>query len=432
MFSRRNLLRWLGSGSIAMYPILRAGIAVAQAVIEGSVPVRALTKGPRFHWFGYYDKWQFDPSDRYILGNEVSFEGRTPQESDTIRVGMVDTDDGDRWIDLGETHAWCWQQGCMLQWLPGSNSEVIWNDREGDSYVARILDIKTRKSRTIPVPIYAINPSGTAAVHADFSRVHDTRPGYGYAGIPDPRPGVLAPDDSGVWRVDLATGLQTMLHSFAEVGAFDDGISKPAGHKQWINHMLWSPSGKKFCFLHRWELPKPNGDINGPFGTRLITADADGSNLYVLDPYGQTSHFYWRDDDHILAWSWHPSYGDGFYLYEDRTRNVEPMGRGVMDENGHCTYLPGNHWILNDTYQDLEDYQHPYLYQLATGKKYPLGDFRSPPEYHDEFRCDTHPRHSRDGRKVVIDSPHGGNGRQMYLLDISGIVGGWSARNKNT
>ena len=24
-----------------------------------------------------------------------------------------------------------------------------------------------------------------------------------------------------------------------------------------------------------------------------------------------------------------------------------------------------------------------------------------------------------DGTKVVIDSPHGGNGRQMYLIDIS-------------
>ena len=28
------------------------------------------------------------------------------------------------------------------------------------------------------------------------------------------------------------------------------------------------------------------------------------------------------------------------------------------------------------------------------------------------------------GRKVVVDSPHGGNGRQMYLIDISEIVKG--------
>ncbi|MCU0341635.1 MAG: twin-arginine translocation signal domain-containing protein, partial [Spirosomaceae bacterium] len=40
------------------------------------VPVRALTKGHKFHWFGYYDKHQFDPTGRYILGMQVDFERR--------------------------------------------------------------------------------------------------------------------------------------------------------------------------------------------------------------------------------------------------------------------------------------------------------------------------------------------------------------------
>lgn len=34
-------------------------------------PIRALTKGPKFHWFGYYDKLEFDPTSRYVLGMEV-------------------------------------------------------------------------------------------------------------------------------------------------------------------------------------------------------------------------------------------------------------------------------------------------------------------------------------------------------------------------
>ena len=68
--------------------------------------------------------------------------------------------------------------------------------------------------------------------------------------------------------------------------------------------------------------------------------------------------------------------------------------------------------------------QHPYLYHVATGKRARwLGHFHSPPEYTGEWRCDTHPRFSPDGRMVIIDSPHGGNGRQMYLIDIGGIVG---------
>jgi Tol biopolymer transport system component len=67
--------------------------------------------------------------------------------------------------------------------------------------------------------------------------------------------------------------------------------------------------------------------------------------------------------------------------------------------------------------------QHLYLYQVETGRRVSLGDFRSPPEYQGEWRCDLHPRFSPDGRKVTIDSPHGGEGRQIYLLDVGKIVG---------
>ncbi|GAG28041.1 unnamed protein product [marine sediment metagenome] len=93
-----------------------------------------------------------------------------------------------------------------------------------------------------------------------------------------------------------------------------------------------------------------------------------------------------------------------------------------MTKNGHCTYLPGNKWILNDTYPDKERKQTVYLYNTATGRKVPLGHFYLPPQYTGEWRCDTHPRFSPDGRSVVIDSPHEGNGRQMHLIDISAIV----------
>ena len=65
-----------------------------------------------------------------MLSNQVSFEHRIPNGEDRIKVGMIDLEDNDRWIELGSSRAWGWQQGCMLQWRPGSKSEVIWNDRE--------------------------------------------------------------------------------------------------------------------------------------------------------------------------------------------------------------------------------------------------------------------------------------------------------------
>ena len=67
--------------------------------------------------------------------------------------------------------------------------------------------------------------------------------------------------------------------------------------------------------------------------------------------------------------------------------------------------------------------QTPYLYRVASGRRVDLGHFHSPLEYAGEWRCDLHPRSSNDGRTIAIDSPHAGGGRQVHLIDVSGIVG---------
>ena len=77
-FLRRDFLR-LAARATAGY-----GMASWSAVWPEDVlpPVRAITRGPLFHWFGYYDKPQFDPSSRFALGNQVGFEHRSPRPDD--------------------------------------------------------------------------------------------------------------------------------------------------------------------------------------------------------------------------------------------------------------------------------------------------------------------------------------------------------------
>ena len=392
---------------------------------ESPPAIRAITSGPKFHWFGYYDKLEFDPIGRYVLGMEVDFEHRSPTSEDVIKIGMVDLQQNDRWIELGASRAWGWQQGCMLQWRPGSNSEIVWNDRQGERFVCHILDVFTREKRTLPNAIYTINPDGKTALTADFRRIQDMRHGYGYAGLTDPYADELAPEKSGIWRVDLESGNSELIISLADVNRipYDKSLcGELIGAKHWFNHLLFNPDGTRFIFLHRWRIKGSTAD-KGYWGvrTRMFTASADGSDIRLLDPYGKTSHFIWRDSKYILAWAWHPSYKSKFYLYEDGTDNVQVIAPEVMTLNGHCSYLPGNEWILNDT--NLRSLQPLYLYHIKTGKRVPLGDFALLPEYKGEWRCDLHPRFSADGTKVVIDSPHAGNGRQLYLIDISDIVG---------
>lgn len=406
---RRKLLKATGALAVSWHLL---------AAEDANLPKkRVITKGPGYHWFGYYDKLEFDPSNRFVLGMKVDFEHRSPKPDDSIQIGMVDLKNNDQWISLGASKAWCWQQGCMLQWLPGSKSEIIWNDREDNPtphYVARIMDVNTKKIRTIPAPIYAVSPDGKSGIAADFRRLHDTRQGYGYSGVPDPSI-ELAPKDSGLFRIDLQTGKQKLLFSMAQIAAFGSQTDDMIGAKHWFNHLLFNTDGTRFVFLHRW---KPqSGKVS--FKTRMITASIDGSDLYILDPSGATSHFIWRDPQHILAWTQPKDKRPGFYLFKDKTSEIEQIGAGVMTENGHCTYLPGNEWILNDTYPDKQRIQHPYLFHVKSGKKVPLGDFLSPAQYAGEWRCDTHPRFSNDGSMVVVDSPFEDKGRQLQLIDIS-------------
>jgi len=377
-----------------------------------------ITRKPGFHWFGYYDKLQFDPSGRRVLAMEVGFEGRSPTAGDSIKVGVIDLDDNDRWTELGDTRAWCWQQGCMLQWRPGSDRELLWNDREGDRFVCRVLDVENGARRTLPRAVYTLSPDGRTAVSADFRRIQHMRPGYGYAGIPDPNRDTLAPEDAGIWRVDLDSGAEELIIPIARVAAipYPHGDLREARH--YFNHLLFNTDGSRFIFLHRWRF----GD--GGFHTRMMTAAPDGSDIRAVDDFGHTSHFIWRDPEQILAWSWHPSKESRFYLYTDGSDQVEAVGEGVMTVNGHCTYLPGGEWILNDTYPlGDERLQQLYLYHVPSGRRVELGAFPAPPEYQGEWRCDLHPRSSPDGKLVTVDSAHAG-GRQLYLIDIGDIIGG--------
>lgn len=392
-------------------------------------PVRTVSRGPLHHWFGYYDKLEFDPTNRFVLSNQVPFEHRTPLAEDLIRVGMFDTQADDQWIELGKSRSWGWQQGCMLQWRPSNSSEVVWNDREGDQHVCRVLNVKTRDLRTLPRPIYALSPDGRYAITADFSRIQRMRPGYGYVGLSDPVAQQRAPEESGVWKMDMETGHSELIFSLADAAQIEYRGKKLTDQWNYFNHLLVSPDSSRFIVLHRWRASKgdgPDAQPVGPFVTRMFTVNMDGSERYILDPSGFTSHFIWRDPQHVCAWTRPLGKPDAFYLFRDRSDKVEVVGEGVMTQNGHNTYLPGtdNEWILNDTYPSKSTReQSPYLFHVPSGRQEFLGHFHSPKIYTGEWRCDTHPRSSNDGRTVAIDSPHTGAGRQLHLIDVSSITG---------
>jgi hypothetical protein len=385
-------------------------------VIEHFLDAVPLTAGPKFHWFGYYDKFPWDSTGRFVLSLEVDFMDRPPVPGDIATVGMVDLQDGNRFIPLAQTAAWNWQQGTHLQWLPTApDREIIYNSLEGDRYVSVIQDVHTGARRQLPLPIYAVSRDGKKAVTLNFSRVHSTRPGYGYNSLMH-QAGPDLTDEDGIWVMDLETGEHELIVTLKQVY---DIVPQDTfeGARHWFNHLQFSTDSRRFIFLHRWR----HGSAS--WGTRLFTAGPDGSDVCLLNDNQMTSHFDWCGPDKVLAWATRFDIGDRYFLFHDCSDKIEIVGEDVFTCDGHCSYSPDGKWIMTDTYPDAEKKRTLILYRVADNTRIDIGRFYSVPVSDNEFRCDLHPRWSRDGKQVCFDSTHEEQ-RQLYVIDVSEVVGG--------
>lgn len=384
-----------------------------QKIVEPTV----LTGGAAHHFFGYYDKSCWDASGRWIVGMETDFMDRPPQADDVATIGLIDLEDGNTWKPIAVTRAWNWQQGSMLQWL-GESSSVIFNDRIDGQWVARIIDVQSGEERVIDRPIYGLNPQGTHAVSLNFARLQHQRPGYGYPGVVDATEKVGEPEDDGIYSIDIATGESRLILSLAQVASFGRTPDfNNAMHR--FNHLQFNQRGDRIALLHRYKSFHAQGEEVGV--TRMLTMGVDGSDLRLIGDHRHFSHYDWYGSESILGWSSEPRTGQQYYLYVDTEGgSVMPIGGDVLECDGHCSFSPDRQWVLTDTYPDEQDMRTLLLYHWASGERIDIGRFHSPPMDW-QIRCDLHPRWSRDGQQICIDSIHEGS-RQMYLLDVSEIV----------
>jgi hypothetical protein len=375
-------------------------------------PLEPVTRGPEHHFFGYYDKSPWNTSGRLMLAHEAGFNDRPPRHDDPVTIGLVRLDDDRRFEPLAQSLAWNWQQGAMLQWHPADPEGLFFhNDRRDGRHVGVVRGVDGRELRAYDRPIYAVAPNGTQVFSLNFARLQTHRPGYGYAGVADPWAADLAPDDDGIHLVDLQTGESRLIVS---LGSLSRRAPSPGmkGGFHYVNHLQVNPSGSRIAFFHIWT----TGDKT--WAVRLYTADPDGANLHcVLDP-GRVSHYDWLDDRRILVWAHQPGVGDRFLLCDELQPGTQVFGEGKLTEDGHCSFSPDRQWVLNDTYPDRHDMRTLMLVRFRDQRRIDLARLHSPKaRWWGEIRCDLHPRWSRDGRTICVDSVHEGT-RQMYVMNV--------------
>lgn len=363
------------------------------------------TRGkPVYTGFWFYDAMQFDESGRYALAMKVDFQGRDVTPADRGEIGYIDLKDKFKWTKIGETTAWNWQQGCRLQWRPGS-SEIIWNDRadDGSHFVTRAYHFKTGSRRTLPRAFYDVSRDGRFALMHDYPRM--THGGTNYVGLAERHADQIAPAELGIEKMDMETGEVKFLISLKRMAE----IAFPKGYTGKTNLYFfregWNPSGTRFIAFLK------NSDRT--VSTTGWSISADGQDVRFF--YDIPSHHTWEDDTTILE-------GRHFKMYKDNgsgqvAEHLADVGTSDFDP----TILPGGAWVLGDTYV-TRGYQHLFLFHRPTKLFVPLAKLVSTAPAQGIHRVDLHARTSRDGRTVCIDASHEGAGRQMYIMSIGHIL----------
>lgn len=358
-----------------------------------------------YSYFGYYDKIPWNERQDIIIFHQFSCSNSKPSRDTKCEIVYLNCKTG-QINKIGETLAWSYQQGSMLQWY--SENEVIYNDFRVGKYVSIIKNVCDETEKILPCPIYTLSHDKSKALCLNFARLNHANQGYGYSNKKYTKNIELHPDNDGIWLLDIKSKEYKLIISLNDIYKFNWKQSFE-GAFHYFNHIEFNPKDSRFVFLHRWFKGLKEY-------TTMYTADIDGSNLYKLSDHDMTSHFTWRDNEHLLAWANHEA-GLHYYLYKDQTDEVSIVGEGLLTEDGHPSYSPDKRWILTDTYPDKKRFRSLILYDTKNNLKYILAKLYSPFVFEGIYRSDLHPRFSQDANMICVDSSHEGF-RGVYMIHL--------------
>lgn len=382
-----------------------------------SPTIRALTRGPKHHFFGYYGICPWNRSGRHLLCLESAFQDHLPGPEEAASVGIVDTRTG-AFRKVAETRAWNFQQGAMLHWNPQApETEVLFNDRRGEDIISVVLDVETGRRRELPRALNGLSRDGRYALCLTYGRLTRLRPVVGYVGTRDPNPDSPHPDNDGVFVMEVASGASRLVVSIGEVYRRLVGRRPELKDRHmWFNHTVFNKDGSRFFFLARIWTPERRLE------SAMFTAGRDGSKLREVIPFGRgVSHFEWRNEREILATFRLEGARMRHVLFTDGRADYRPVGEGFLTADGHPSFAPDENRIATDRNDSERLQKQLLLYNLATGEGCLLGSFPMKEKrfLSGDLRCDLHPRWDRTGAAISVDALDSGDGtRQVHLVEL--------------
>ena len=365
------------------------------------------------YFFGYYDMRATDGSGKHLC-HRVPFEDRLPIETDVCEVGYLENG---TFYKIGETTAWNFQQGAMLQYHPFLKNTVYYNVCENGKFMCVTHNYETGEKKYAERATACVSPDGKWGLAVNFGRIYDFRPGYGYAGFEDSNRNVNAPTDDGVFLVDMESGKSRMLCSYAALAPISGFDAEKA--KLLVNHITFNTSSDRFVMLVRNFMTE-----YAPYWlTSMMVGDLEG-NVHTVLPKTYVSHYFWTDAEHILA---HCTVeGDKKSMYSVCVTDgsaveydMDYFG-GSYNTDIHCNTSPDGAYIIGDGYP-IDGYRRLMAYSPSDGTERELFRARTyTPSGGWDGRCDLHARFVDGGKHISFDTVHNGR-REIAMISCDAL-----------
>jgi len=390
-------------------PLLRTTRAVRGAMPK-SPDAREYRVTGHETFAGYYEIQPVSADGKAVLAHAASVARNALTGSEAASVGWFDIETGD-WHQLGETQLWCWQMGARLRWWDSEGPRTLAFNAMFEGAPAHCLvDEAGGFRKQGDIPLFDANEKAGVGLSLNFARLAQCRPGYGYPLLDDPFAHENLPDGDGVTLVDLASGKGELAYPMPKFAAEVPGAN--SGEYHYLNAALLSPKATRFSVLYK-RLPDP-ADAH-TWTVDAFVGNCDGSGLMRVPLDGRASHYWWLDEDRI-AYTSNKGIGSSYVVFDCLDGSLSALSQVMPGVDGHPSLHRESGTWVTDTYPDLYSEQTLYVLESDASERRELGRLLADKRYQDEWRCDLHPRWSRDGAKVVIDSTHNGY-RALYLVE---------------
>ena len=337
-------------------------------------------------FFGYYDLQQTEGEKLLVhVLRENSISGK-----DSIEIAYVDPG-SHQFYAITTSYAWSWQQGSRLRWSNKNQGCIYFNNFDGKDYCTELWDVGSRKLvRKIGAPLYDICPGEQMGFSVNFSRLQRLRPGYGYTNLPDETANDYAPENDGLYVVDL---IEDTKKNFVSIRQLADENGVDTDGNCYINHVSVCPGGKWFIFFFIWA--KEN-DVDRKVW--LYLGDYTDMSFKCIEKDATVSHYCWEGTEKLVYTS-----TDGhYYTYDLRNGIKTQLSSDYVKEDGHPNWIKENQKILSDTYRKKNGFQNLFMMDDSGNNYEMIAELFCDPRFYDEYRCDLHPRVSKND--ITVDS----------------------------